>query len=319
MIRYYCNKNKNFFKKNKNFLYSKNKKYFIKNSIPRFIKNDVDYALMWGEQWGHYQLTQFDSYTKKPLSKKRLEFILGNQLKILKNKNVLEVGSGAGRFSEVLLKAGANLHSIDASKAVEYNYKNNKKKSKKFQIAQSDLYNIPYRDNSFDYVVCIGVLQHTPSTSKSLKSLWKKVKPGGYLIVDHYEFTIGYYFGFLWIYRLVLKNLPNKLSIKICKQLVKFYFPILWFFRNNYFLFRIVRKVFPLGFNFKDRRSLTKKQHYKWTELDTHDALTDPYKRLLTKNEFKKMLNSLNGNIELLSSLRPGGNGLEARIRKKKN
>ena len=41
---------------------------------------------MWGEQWGKYQLTQFDSYTKKNLSKDRLEFMLGNKIDILKGK-----------------------------------------------------------------------------------------------------------------------------------------------------------------------------------------------------------------------------------------
>jgi len=317
MIKYFSSEKNCYYNKKLNFLFDGKNNIKIKNSIPKFNDNNIDYALMWGEQWAHYQLTQFDSFTKTNLSKDRLEFILGKDIKTLKNKNVLEVGCGAGRFTEVLLKSGANVHSIDASKAVEYNFKNNKKKSKKFQIAQADLFNIPYKDESFDYVICIGVLQHTPSTDKSLKSLWKKVKPGGKLLVDHYQFTIGYYLGLLPIYRTVLKHIPNKLSINICKKIVKYFFPILWFFRNNYFLFRILRKIFPLGFNYHDRKSLNKEQHYIWTELDTHDALTDPYKRLLTKKQFRNLLNLLKGKIEMLSSLRPGGNGLEARIKKK--
>ena len=54
----------------------------------------------------------------------------------------------------------------------------------------------------------------------------------------------------------------------------------------------------------------------QWSELDTHDALTDNYKRLLTKRSFSKMLDKLGGKIELLSSPRPRGNGLEARVKK---
>ncbi len=318
MIKYFSTQENRYFNKTSKFLVDGKNKFKIVKSIPRFNNNEIDYALMWGEQWGHYQLTQFDSFTKTNLSKDRLEFILGKKINIFKNKNILEVGCGAGRFTEILLKAGANVHSIDASKAVDYNYKNNRKKSKNFKIAQADLHNIPYKNNVFDYVICIGVLQHTPSTKESLKSLWKKVKPGGFLLVDHYEFTFGYYFGFLPFYRIILKHIPNKLSIKICKKIVKYFFPILWFFRNNYFLFRILRKIFPLGFNYHDRKSLKKEQHYQWTELDTHDALTDPYKRLLTKKKFEKLLNQLKGKLELLSSLRPGGNGLEARIKKNK-
>ena len=316
MLNYFNNNKKLFFRKKNDVLTDGKNNYPIINSIPRFNKSNIDYAAMWGEQWGHYQLTQFDSYTKTNLTKDRLEFILGKKVKILKNKNILEVGSGAGRFTEVLLKARGNVHTIDASKAVDYNYNNNRKKSKKFKICQADLYNIPYEDSKFDYVICIGVLQHTPDTLKSLKCLWKKVKPGGYLLVDHYEFTIGYYFGLLWIFRLFLKNISNSSSIKICKFIVKIFFPILWTSRNYYYFFRILRKIFPLGFNYHDRKTLNKKQHYQWTELDTHDAMTDPYKRLLTKAKFNKMLRCLNGRIDLLSSLRPGGNGLEARIKK---
>ena len=44
-------------------------KFIIKNNIPRIITSDVNYAKMWGEQWGKFQLTQFDSYTKKILVK----------------------------------------------------------------------------------------------------------------------------------------------------------------------------------------------------------------------------------------------------------
>ena len=271
---------------------------------------------MWAEQWSKFQLTQFDSFTKTKTTVERLEFILGESIVNLKGKDILEIGSGAGRFTEILLKSGANVHSIDASNAVEYNYKNNFKKSKKFQIAQADLYDLPYKNKSFDVVVCLGVLQHTPNTTKSLHSIWKKIKKNGTLIVDHYQFTIGYYFRTLWILRLFFKFIPRSHSVNICKKFVKLFFPILWFFRNNKILFRILRKIFPLGFDYHGRIYLTKDQHYLWEELDTHDALTDTYKRLLTKNSFKKMLISLGGKIELFSSLRPGSNGLESRIKK---
>jgi len=317
MLNYYNNLSGKFFKKTSVSYFDGMNRVAIIKKIPRFISSKINYAEMWGKQWSVYQKTQFDSFTKTNLSKSRLEYILGFQVEKLKNKNILEIGAGAGRFTEILLKSKANVHVIDATKAVEYNYKNNKKISDKFNIAQADLYNIPYKNNSFDFVICIGVLQHTPDTLKSLKSVWSKVKKNGHLIVDHYQFTAGYYFGFLWILRLFLKRMPTKNTIKITKLIVKLFFPILWIFRDYKILFRLLRKIFPLGFNYYDRKDLSKKQHYQWAELDTHDALTDNYKRLLTKKSFKKMLDQLGGEIELLDSLRPGGNGLEARIKKK--
>lgn len=316
MINYYNNTIKKFFKKGSTYYFDGQNKVPIIRNIPRFISAKINYAEMWGKQWSVYQKTQFDSFTKTNLTKSRLEYILGFNIEQLKNKNVLEVGAGAGRFTEILLKSKANVHVIDATKAVEYNYKNNKRISNKFKIAQADLYKIPYKNSSFDFVICIGVLQHTPDTLKSLKSIWFKVKKNGYLIVDHYQFTLGFYFGFLWILRLFLKQLSTNHTIKITKLIVKLFFPILWFVRDYKILFRLLRKIFPLGFNYHDRKDLSKKQHYQWAELDTHDALTDNYKRLLTKRSFNKMLDQLGGKIELLSSSRPGGNGIEARIKK---
>ena len=316
MINYYNTTSKKFLKKKSIYYFDGVNKIPIIKKIPRFVRRKIDYAEMWGKQWSIYQRTQFDSFTKTNLSKSRLEHILGFSVERLKHKNVLEIGAGAGRFTEILLKSKANVHVIDATKAVEYNYKNNKKVGVKFKIAQADLYNIPYKNNSFDYVICIGVLQHTPDTLRSLKSIWAKVKKGGYLIADHYQFTLGYYFSFLWILRFFLKKIPTNSTIKITKLIVKLFFPILWAFKDHKILFRLLRKIFPLGFNYFDRKDLSKKLHYQWTELDTHDALTDNYKRLLTKKSFSKMLNQLGGKVELLSSLRPGGNGLETRIKK---
>jgi len=40
-------------------------------------------------------------------------------------ERVLEVGSGAGRFTEVILKTGARVYSFDLSDAVLANYANN--------------------------------------------------------------------------------------------------------------------------------------------------------------------------------------------------
>ena len=45
--------------------------------------------------------------------------------KRLKGEKILEVGSGAGRFTEILLGTGAEITSFDYSNAVTANYNNN--------------------------------------------------------------------------------------------------------------------------------------------------------------------------------------------------
>ena len=320
MIPYINPKNKNLLKKiNDNYLIDSktDEKFIIKNNIPRIISSNVDYAKMWGEQWGKYQLTQFDSYTKKNLSKDRLEFMLGNNIDILKGKKILEVGSGAGRFTELLADKAQELYSVDASEAIDYNKKNNSRFNN-IQFTQADLFNIPFEDNTFDYVICIGVIQHTPNTTDAIKNLWKKVKPGGKLIFDHYQFSYRYYFGTTELFRFFIKRMDNKKSIEFCKKLVDLFFPIYWLIRENTALKRIFKKIIPLGIDTSStRNSLDYDALKEWTYLDTHDALADPIKNLISKKKMLKILDMIDKlKLELISDMRPGGNGIEVRALK---
>ncbi len=320
MIPYINPKSKNLLKKEGLKLLidnETNQKFPIKNEIPRIISSNVSYAQMWGEQWGRFQLTQFDSFTKKDLSKDRLEYILGSGIDILKGKKVLEVGSGAGRFTELLASKAEELYTLDASEAIDYNKKNNSKFGNIY-YTQADLFNIPFQDNTFDYVVCIGVIQHTPDTMLAIENLWKKVKPGGKLIFDHYQFTYRYYFGTTELFRFFIKRMDNKKSIEFCKKLVDLFFPIYWPLRKNTTLKRIFKKIIPLGIDTSTSRdSLNYEDLKEWTYLDTHDALADPIKNLISKKKMLEILSKIKySKIELISEMRPGSNGLEVRILK---
>src|SRR5262245_40355278 len=81
----------------------KNCRFEIRQGIPRFVGHD-GYATAFGRQWQRYRRTQLDSYTGCSYSRQRLERCLGNPLDTLRGKTVLECGSGAGRFTELLLQ-----------------------------------------------------------------------------------------------------------------------------------------------------------------------------------------------------------------------
>ena len=94
-----------------------------KGGLPRFVPVE-NYASSFGLQWNQYRTTQLDSHTGLTISKDRLIRLLGGSLDVVKGKMVLEAGCGAGRFTELLLGAGAHLNAVDLSTAVEANYKN---------------------------------------------------------------------------------------------------------------------------------------------------------------------------------------------------
>jgi len=126
----------------------------IVKGIPRFVPQD-NYASAFGLQWKTYAKTQLDSFSNTRITQDRLERCLNMPIEGLKGKTVLEVGAGAGRFTELLVKGGGMIHSVDLSVAVEVN-KENIGNATNYQIAQASVYDMPYPDNSFDYVVCLG-------------------------------------------------------------------------------------------------------------------------------------------------------------------
>src|SRR5262249_51458232 len=124
-------------------------------SIPRFVPKN-HYAASFGLQWKNFRKTQLDSYTGHPVSADRLRRCLGGDLGVLREKLVLEAGCGAGRFTEVLLKAGARVTACDLSEAVEANHANHGGRPDLF-LAQADILALPFAPATFDYVICLGV------------------------------------------------------------------------------------------------------------------------------------------------------------------
>jgi SAM-dependent methyltransferase len=155
----------------------------IKNGIPRFVA-DERYAGSFGFQWNKFRKTQLDSHTGLALSSDRL-YLVTQWPRTMKDCVVLEAGSGAGRFTEVLLKTGAKVFSFDLSNAVDANAANNAHKGN-LNLFQASIYDIPVREAIFDKVLCLGVLQHTPDPERSFDSLLRYVKPGGEIAVDVY-------------------------------------------------------------------------------------------------------------------------------------
>ena len=104
---------------------------------------------------------------------------------------LLEVGCGEGLFLNKLAQQNKNLEifgldiwRVSILKAKDRFQEN---KIKKINLIQADSYNITFRDNSFDTVVCINVLYNLPSEEifyMSLKEMTRVCKIGGRVIFE---------------------------------------------------------------------------------------------------------------------------------------
>jgi len=138
------------------------------------------------------------------------------------NKKVLECGSGAGRFTQVVLDAGAICFSFDYSNAVDVNLQNNSP-NENLILVQADIYDIPFRKKTFDYIVMIYVLEHIAEPKQFLRSMKKLLKPKGKMVIlvpNVQDALLNFY------------NIPEFRSFYYCIEHIFYYNPqtIKWLF-----------------------------------------------------------------------------------------
>lgn len=106
---------------------------------------------------------------------------------------VLDVGSGLGEFTDLLIGRGYDVCGVEGVKMfVE------EQVQRGLNVRQVDLENdkLPFEDNSFDIVVSLDVIEHLWNTTHYLEEINRCLREGGYFIVS----TVNYNF---WKYRLL--------------------------------------------------------------------------------------------------------------------
>ncbi len=177
--------------------------YAIRNGVPRFV-SDSGYTTSFGFQWTRHSRAQLDSYSGLEISRSRL-FSVTQWSQDLRGQRILEAGSGAGRFTEILLETGAIVYSFDYSEAVDANFANNGQHSN-LTLFQGDIFHIPLLPASFDKVICLGVLQHTPEPKRAFLSLAEMVQPGGELVIDVYAKTLAAHLQWKYLLRPITRR-----------------------------------------------------------------------------------------------------------------
>lgn len=279
--------------------------YRIKNFIPRFVEDD-SYTASFGEQWNRYRRTQLDRYNGTTLSRDRFFRDTKWTPEEIAGQRILEVGCGAGRFTQVMLDAGAELCSLDYSSAVDACWANNGPHPQ-LTLAQADLYRMPFAHGSFDKVFCYGVIQHTPDVRRAFQSLIPFLKPGGKIAVDVYPKTrwITRWTAKYW-YRPLTKRMPRDLLRRIVEWYIPRWLPI----DNRLQRVRVLRYVVPAivpCWNYTGLLPLPDEQIKSWAILDTFDALSPMYDSPQTPETVQAWFEEA-GLTEI--DVRPGGNGV---------
>jgi ubiquinone/menaquinone biosynthesis C-methylase UbiE len=231
-------------------------RYPVIAGVPRFVANEA-YAASFGYEWKTHARTQLDSATG--LHRSRDDFYTKTALTSadLVDRQVLDVGVGAGRFAEVAADAGARVVGIDITRAAEVAAENLRGRA---LIAQADLFALPFADHSFDVVYSLGVLHHTPDTRAAVDAIARLVKPGGTLIVWVYHPSRSYVFSDL--YRRITTRLRKRTLYRLTCGM-----SMLYALHRVPILGRVLRIIVPIS----------EEADPAWRRLDTFDWYSPTY------------------------------------------
>lgn len=248
--------------------------YPIERGIARFVPPE-NYTTNFGVQWNAFRRTQLDSHSGQPISRNRFTAFTGWSEKELEGAMVLDAGCGAGRFAEVALSFGARVVAIDFSGAIDAARENLKGKGV-IDFIQADINALPFAPESFPFVYCLGVIQHTPDPARSFQSLARVTARGGRLTVDVYPAGWRHiFFAKYWI-RPITRRMGAETSLRTVRRL----FPAL------YALSRLVGRIPVAGHylrylipvsNYTGVYPLSDAQLREWALLDTFDMWAPAY------------------------------------------
>lgn len=239
-----------------------------------------------GEEW-----KAFHGFDEKEIMKLGEEYfdIVTSQM-INESTSLLEVGCGSGRFLKYLSTRAGFLIGVDPSQAI-FSADELLGRNDKIILARASANDLPFEDESFDFVCSIGVLHHIPDTFKALQACVNKVKKGGYFYTYLYYNLDNRGFLFRSLYkisnaiRLGICKLPAKPKRLVCDVLaVGVYMPFILTSRMLRFagLSAKYRKKIPL-FGYENRS-------FYVIRNDSLDRFGTPLEQRFTKNQIQQML-----------------------------
>jgi SAM-dependent methyltransferase len=241
--------------------------------VVRFVDAE-HYAGSFGFQWLTFRDTQLDTEKSRP-SEADFRRRTGFTPEQLAGKLVLDVGCGMGRFAEVATRWGAYVVGIDLSLAEEAASVNLRDRDATF--FQADVFHLPFKPDSFDYIYSIGVLHHTPNCEQAFKVLPGLLKPGGGI-------AIWLYSGYHKWYRMsdLYRKVTRRMSPKTLYWLAHIAIPM-------YGLHRFLRSVplvgKPISGMMKYLLPMSFNPDARWRVLDTLDWYSPWYQSKHTYEE----------------------------------
>jgi 2-polyprenyl-3-methyl-5-hydroxy-6-metoxy-1,4-benzoquinol methylase len=139
---------------------------------------------------------------------------------ILQGKRVLDAGCGMGRWSYAAAKSGArHVVGFDLHDGV-LGAKTLAQGAGHATFLKASIFALPFRGESFDSVVSIGVLHHTGDTYGAIRALLPVLRPGGWLFLQLYASRGEVKDRRMAALLRITNRMPKRLLYRVCVALV---------------------------------------------------------------------------------------------------
>jgi SAM-dependent methyltransferase len=157
----------------------------IRRGIPRLLCGNA-YALYEKTQENFsFSWRRFSDIYKDP--RDFLDWIRPRTPDFFRDKVVCDAGCGSGKHALFAADFGArDVIAFDLSPAVDVAFARTRGRPN-IHVVQADIYHLPFRAD-FDFVYCIGVLQHLPDAAGGFRALARLLKRGGAISVWVYGY-----------------------------------------------------------------------------------------------------------------------------------
>lgn len=131
-----------------------------------------------------YSQQDFSGFSYRLRMNQALSWLDGSDLS--RSSAVLDAGCGAGVVACEMAKRECRVFGMDYSYGMveKANRVCNKERKLNVKFLGGDIEKLPFKDASFDMVICLGVITYLKSEEKALRELSRILKPDGNLIIS---------------------------------------------------------------------------------------------------------------------------------------
>jgi SAM-dependent methyltransferase len=209
------------------------------------------------------------------------DWIFPNTLETLRDKDVMDAGSGPGVQIRMMAEVARSVTAVDLE-AIDVSQATTRDLSHKIRYIRADISTMDL-GCQFDVVNCVGVIHHTDDPSVTFRNLFRHLKPGGRMIIWAYaeEGNLLMKGVVEPIRKLLLDRAPHGLIWSLSVALTALLWPIV------HTVYRLPLPWLPYYEYFANFRRLS----FRRNVLNVYDKLNAPQQHFLPRATLEQWFN----------------------------